>query len=111
MEEHRRACEGAGSFHAGPAPPEPGPTRVIAKRVIYASRRLVVPAGIDPDGLEDLFAVPSIADVPGPGTIVEAGEPVLTVFASGESSAICHARSIQQERCWSRRLGLVPMSR
>jgi predicted ATP-grasp superfamily ATP-dependent carboligase len=108
MEEHRRACEG----DAGSAPawvvPASGPSRWIARRVIYAPRRLVMPEGVGPGGLGDLFAVPTIADVPGPGTIVEAGEPVMTVFAGGADAAICHARLVRRERYWAQRLGFVP---
>ena len=74
--------------------------------MIYAPRRLHFPEGITLDGIEDRFAVPSIADVPNAGTIIEANEPVMTVFASGEDFAICEARMIQKERYWIQRLGI-----
>ena len=108
---HRRACERAMSFIPDDANPTYNGRGVIAKGVIYAPRRLVVPEGIDPDGLGDLFAVPSIADVPYPGTIVEPGEPVMTVFASGEDLATCQSRLIQHERYWIQRLGLDRVSK
>ena len=96
--------------HLGPNPDsealELACSRAIAKCVIYAPRRLVMPEGIHLDGAGDLFAVPSIADVPSAGTIVEPGEPIMTVFASGEDLANCQSQLIQHERYWSERLGL-----
>ncbi len=80
---------------------------MIAKQVIYASRRVVMPEGVNLDGHGDLFDVPMIADVPSPGTIVEPEEPVMTVFATGTSPAKCRAQLIQRERDWKQRLGLI----
>jgi predicted ATP-grasp superfamily ATP-dependent carboligase len=108
MEEHRRACEGTTGPHADPVALGSDASRVVAKRVLYAPRRLVMPEGINLDRLGDFFAVPTIADVPRAETIVEPGEPVMTVFATGTDMAICRARLIQRERGWNQRLGLVP---
>jgi predicted ATP-grasp superfamily ATP-dependent carboligase len=108
LEEHRRACEGG--RENGTVLQQPGcPKRpVIAKRILYAMRRSIVPA-IALDGTDngDLFAVPSIADVPQPGAWLEPGKPAMTVLASAADPATCRARSLRLERSWMRRLGLV----
>ena len=56
---------------------------MIAERILYATRRLVVPEiAVDAEENDDRFAVPSIADVPQPGTCLEPGEPAMTLFAT-----------------------------
>ena len=55
----------------------------------------------------DPFAMTAIADVPWPGTRFDAGDPVMTLIAWGESVAECQSRLTDQEREWMERLGFV----
>ena len=80
---------------------------MIAKLILYASQTLFVPEiAVDEPGSDDLFAVWPTADVPWPGSRVEPGEPVMTLLASGESSATCQSRLIELEQYWMSRLGI-----
>ena len=83
LDDHRRACEGR------PLPPRTAQqARVVAKEVIFAEAD-----GVFPDvrsGLAtvaDPFAVPALADVPLAGSRFRAGDPVLTIFAEGATTA------------------------
>jgi predicted ATP-grasp superfamily ATP-dependent carboligase len=86
-----------------------GPVRipVIATRILYAPRRLVMPEVDEAELTSDPFAVPSIADVPAAGTRIEPGEPVMTVFATGSDTSACRERLNQIERTWHERLGFI----
>ena len=93
---------------------EPGcPGRpVIAKRILYATRRSIIPEiPLDATDNGDRFAVPLIADVPQPGACLEPGEPAMTVFATAADPATCRARSLRLERSWLRRLGWLTPGR
>lgn len=77
-----------------------GPTRriaaVVGKAVYYAPRRLTFPAA-GPWDAEfaapfDPWRLPAFADIPDAGNVLEAGSPVLTVFATGSSAAECRRR-------------------
>jgi predicted ATP-grasp superfamily ATP-dependent carboligase len=107
LDEHRRACEGASDQEPEPAVIGPPRAPVIAKRILYAPRRLVMPEVGQAELASDPFVVPSIADVPAPGTRVELGEPVMTLFATGADPAACRARLKRIERSWLQRLGFV----
>ena len=108
LAEHRRACEGGGEPEAGPEAVDFPRVPVIAKRILYATRRLVVPeVAVDADATGTRFAVPSIADVPQPGTCLEPGEPAMTVFATAADPSACRARLARLERSWMRRLGFL----
>jgi predicted ATP-grasp superfamily ATP-dependent carboligase len=108
LAEHIRACErntACGSQRASTALPR---AHTIAKRILYAPHSTFAPKIVpDQTGPEGLWAVPSIADVPRPGTCFEAGEPVMTVLASGENPAACRRRLRRLERKWMKRLGFV----
>jgi predicted ATP-grasp superfamily ATP-dependent carboligase len=103
LPEHRAACEGImgqGENRAGAA----RRSRVVAKWIVYAPRRLVVPAQEWPDDSidePDAFA----ADIPAPGTCIEAGEPVLTLMAADSHVVSCRARLRRLRRSWAARLG------
>lgn len=100
MREHVRACvdrevgEGMGRD-----------VEVVGKRVIYARRRLTFPEVAPPPPPEDDLLAPDFADVPHPGAIIEAGEPVLTVFARAGSPEGCIERLDRAEAAWVERLG------
>lgn len=101
---HRRACE-QGLL------PEPGrfpvdcTSLVVAKRIVYASRRVVAPV-IDREEYQprEPGRPALVADVPAAGTILERGDPVLTVLAWDRTPPACRARVIELEKAWLRRL-------
>jgi predicted ATP-grasp superfamily ATP-dependent carboligase len=69
---------------------------VVGKAVYYAPHTITFPASgpwdADLAGEFDPWRLPGFADIPEPGAIVEAGWPVLTVFAAGSSPAACRER-------------------
>jgi predicted ATP-grasp superfamily ATP-dependent carboligase len=80
-------------------------SRIVGKRILYASRRIVTPPiAVPARSADDPFAVPSIADVPWPGTVIKALEPLLTVFAAAETAKLCASRLDQLESDWMCRL-------
>jgi uncharacterized protein len=104
LDEHRLACEGITGQPVIPSSVEIPRAPVIAKRILYAERPLVVPEiRVDDRGC-DPFELPTIADVPGAGTRVEPGEPIMTLFATGVDEATCCEELERQERSWMRRL-------
>ncbi|MGP0065418.1 MAG: ATP-grasp domain-containing protein [Isosphaeraceae bacterium] len=106
LDEHRRACEGVSDPEPEPGPATIGNARapVIAKRILYARRRLVMPDVGEAEFASNPFTVPSIADVPAAGSVIERGEPVMTVFATGPDAIACCAGMMRIERCWLYRL-------
>ena len=67
-----------------------GGGRVVGKAVYYAPFSLTLPAGPWDDELSrpfDPWRVPDFADIPDTGSVIEAGQPVLTFFASGDTPA------------------------
>ena len=52
---------------------------------------------IDDSRCRDLFAVPAIADVPWPGTVIAAGEPIMTLFTTGHDVQECEDRLAELE--------------
>lgn len=80
---HRRACEET----ADPAPGDFRARVVVGKSIVYAERDVRAPS------LSELItadnAVPALADIPAPGTLIEIGHPICTVLASGNSQEEC----------------------
>jgi predicted ATP-grasp superfamily ATP-dependent carboligase len=108
LEEHRRACEGGRDEGTVPREPRVPGGPVIAKRILYATRRSIVPdLHLDGTGHGNQFTVPSIADVPQPGVCLEPGDPAMTVLATAADPQTCRARSIRLEWFWMQRLGLL----
>ncbi len=107
LPEHRAACEGLPIEPAGePRAKRKGRIRAAAKWIVYAPDRRIVPE-IEPgppvpDGTDPFAAV---ADIPAPGTVIEAGEPVLTLLARDFDAGGCKARLTRLRRTWSMRLG------
>jgi predicted ATP-grasp superfamily ATP-dependent carboligase len=102
--EHRAACEGI-MEPARDSRTEGQPRhRVVTKWIIYAPRRLVVPAQEWPDDSidePDAFA----ADIPAPGVCIEVGEPVMTLLVKDSHVVSCRARLRRLRRSWAARLG------
>lgn len=104
LPHHRRACE-AGTLPEPCVFPITERKIVVAKRIVYASRRLVAPV-IDRAEYQPLGSnrPATIADVPAAGTVFQSGEPVLTVLARARTARECKARAIDLERLWTERL-------
>jgi predicted ATP-grasp superfamily ATP-dependent carboligase len=109
LPEHRRACEGCLDPQDRGDGRGSRPGSVIAKEILYATRRgTVLEMRPDDDGeSDDLFSVRSIADLPWPGTCFDAGEPVMTILAAGEDLATCRVRLNRLRRIWRQRLGFI----
>jgi uncharacterized protein len=74
---HVAACE-AGQLPSGPAPAR----HSCGKAIVFAPHRCVVSAELGARiGENDHRVGPTLADVPAPGTIIEAGWPIVTVLA------------------------------
>lgn len=79
--------------------------RVVGKAVVFARRDVVVgdtrgwlpapPAWPAPPGPP---ALPALRDIPRAGERIAAGQPVCTVFASGNGIAECHAALVERAR-------------
>ena len=97
---HRRACEG------GRVEAVADPGRFVAKAVIYAKKALTfrepVALPASPDSWP--FRVPGAADLPEPGTTFLAGQPVLTVFAEGDTQSLALQRLGERRTAWDDRL-------
>ena len=59
------------------------------KAIVYASRELVINAKLERElcAKNRADADPIIADIPGPGTSIREGEPIVTGFAKGKTIA------------------------
>jgi len=102
LRDHALACTD-GRLPEGPLP---AASRIVGKRILYATRRLVTPPIAVPDwSADDPFAISSIADVPWPGTTIDVLEPIMTVFATATTAETCAARLDRIEAEWMERLG------
>ncbi len=79
-----------------------GPGGFVGKAIVHADRPIVWTRPFD--GPADLAVLPEVADVPHPGTSFWAGEPVLTVFARGETAEACRRELAGRVKTWRARL-------
>lgn len=87
---------GRSIFHPDEYRNTPHPNRHVGKAIYYASQRVRFPAtgpweadltrGFDP------WRMPTFADIPAPGTIIEHTQPVLSILQNGSSPAECHRK-------------------
>jgi predicted ATP-grasp superfamily ATP-dependent carboligase len=107
LPDHIRACKGIALESHGP-PAGALPSRVVfGKLIVYAPERLIVPEWLRlQDEFPDLYEANLIADVPWPGSSVEAGQPVMTLLASASTLQSCRRRLLRLERRWLNRLGI-----
>jgi predicted ATP-grasp superfamily ATP-dependent carboligase len=105
---HRDACI-SGSTKLLHAPAHVSTSRpMTAKSILYATRRLVAPEITDLDnGASGLADSASLADIPRPGTVVDIGEPVMTLLATAGDLAGCLSRMNRLTEHWTLRLGLA----
>lgn len=82
----------------------PSPTSVVGKRVLYASRLVRFPEVSIPQFPRDVFQFPPIVDIPHPGSLIQPGEPIMTVLAKGRDAEECLDGLDRLERAWLDRL-------
>ncbi len=106
MAEHLRVFEMPTRSEVERLPPT---VRFAAKAILFARSEgvLVDPIPIEP-GEE---GIPSVADVPRPGTHFEVGQPVMTVFGRGKTTQACRADLAAQIRSWKRRIKVARLDR
>ena len=89
---HAAACraagsmeQGAGSIAVSPLPAPSSPPLMHGKAILFARRDIVMPRDIAATALSEASRQPwpTLADVSPAGTPIEAGRPVLTLFADG----------------------------
>jgi len=105
--EHLRACGMVLAKSDLPEKPKAPSTRapVIGKAILYAQRNLVAPEiEIEDPRSRGLFSVPALADVPWPGTAIAAGEPIMTLFTTGQDVQESEVLLAEQESFWQNRL-------
>ena len=76
-----------------PSPPMSG-QRMVGKGILYAQKRMVIAKDFPPIRTLELVAAGStknvgFADIPGVGEVIEAGWPVVTIFAEGITREDC----------------------
>jgi predicted ATP-grasp superfamily ATP-dependent carboligase len=107
LDDHRRACEGIDDQDEAPTVPAEPSQSVFGKLIIYAPCQLVMPECLRlRDAAPDHVAGSSIADVPWPGTSIDAGRPVMTLLVSAKNLAACQQRLFRLEKEWLSRLGI-----
>ena len=98
---HQRACEGEPLVGSWP----PSPLRSVAKEILFAGRAF----DFDDRGhdlvwdRDDLFRVPRAADLPFPGTTIERGAPVLTIFGQGKTPSDALSHLARERDVWRSR--------
>jgi predicted ATP-grasp superfamily ATP-dependent carboligase len=96
---------------AAPMPQREPADPMVAKAILFAQTNVLFPSdGPWRDYLQhapvDLWQPPPLADIPSAGTRIEAGHPVLTVFATGRSEEqcrtglACRIQSIERQFGW-----------
>lgn len=73
--------------------PPPSATYVVGKAIYYAAAPITFPASGPWDEslahCTDVWRLPEFSDIPEPGTLVEPGQPVFTLFAAAATEAEC----------------------
>jgi predicted ATP-grasp superfamily ATP-dependent carboligase len=86
-----------------PEPPGPhAPAGVVGKAILFARAPLCFPDW--PNPLPGVDTLPSFADIPIPGTVIEAGRPVLTLFRRAATVDDCLSELRRQAADLDRRL-------
>ena len=65
------------------------PVEFVAKAILYARQSFTAPDMTRILHCESPWHIPYLADVPAPGTVIEAGWPICTVFANGRTPQQC----------------------
>ena len=65
---------------------------ILAKRILYSPSRFLAPDLSNFFRYDGPWTVPEVADIPMPGSIIEAGWPICTVFASGPTLEVAELK-------------------
>lgn len=83
----------SGSPFLGPPSPPKLSSRVVGKAIYYAAVPITFPASGPWDAslarCTDVWPMPDFADIPHPGSVIEAGQPVFTLFAAAATEEEC----------------------
>ena len=105
LAEHARIFDrDAGHGKHLPALPQDRPA-VVGKAILFAPSPGRFPDG--PSGWDRKligFSLPRCADIPAPGSLFEADDPVMTLFARGSTLEDCRQRLERRLAIWARRL-------
>lgn len=85
----------------------PHPGELMGKAIYFAPRDIVIPDGLADPASVSVTEFPLIADLPTPGTVIRAGEPVCTVFAESVSSEQTFELLKEELRQLSAKLGVA----
>lgn len=107
LADHWRAC----CLEDAP-PPEPWPVTprcgaqppLLGKLILYASAPVVTPEVSRFARPRSPWTVPYVADLPAAGTVIQTGQPICTVFASGQTPAECRQKLWRRAAWWRARL-------
>jgi uncharacterized protein len=77
------------------------PSPCLAKAILYAPNEMMIPGDFlsSYTHRNPVWQLPAYADVPPLGTVIQAGQPVLTLFAAGNDAAGC--RSALEKEAYS----------
>jgi predicted ATP-grasp superfamily ATP-dependent carboligase len=78
------------------------PRGFVGKAIVHADRSFTW--GEEIELSTQLDEMPEVADIPDPGTSFDAGEPVLTVLASGANPADCRRNLATRIKFWKQRI-------
>jgi predicted ATP-grasp superfamily ATP-dependent carboligase len=107
LNKYWKLFAGQTAHHRPLFPKRKGSKSLIGKAVLYAPRSLVFPVegpwqevlGCPPPITE----LPAFADIPAAGTRIEAGQPILTMFARGDTVKTCQQQlqkiAVELEQC------------
>lgn len=78
-------------------------SRFVGKAILFAPRACRFPnVALELPARRNAF--PQAADLPEPGTLFQAGEPVLTLFAHANAISVCQTRLVAKLQTWTARL-------
>ena len=86
LADHIRACL---NDEAGERPQPIHDAYVRGKSIVYAPRRFTFPGWRTTDWRHEDYETPPAADLPAEGTVIEAGEPVMTLFCASRTAEQC----------------------
>ncbi|MEO6808524.1 MAG: ATP-dependent carboligase, partial [Isosphaeraceae bacterium] len=81
-----------------------GPTRFVGKIIVFAKHPCRFPTTRSILPRRSPFSIPNRADVPPGGTLFQAGDPVLTLFARAKTLETCRALLQRRHDRWHTRL-------
>ena len=88
---------------------------IVGKAIYYAPHRITFPAsGPWDESLShvlDVWRRPDFADIPHPGDIIEAGQPVITILTEADTESACLARLQSRAAELDRLFGFSPSPR